>query len=34
MLLGRRLKRIGWEGRYALDMARLKRVNRFAELDD
>ncbi|MBT8339017.1 MAG: B12-binding domain-containing radical SAM protein, partial [Desulfatitalea sp.] len=31
--LGRRLKKIGWKGRYALDMARLKQVNRFTELD-
>lgn len=34
VVLGRRLKRIGWEGRYARDMARLKGVNRFPELDD
>jgi hypothetical protein len=31
--LGRRLQRIGWRGRYEKDMARLKSVNRFAELE-
>ena len=34
VVLGRRLKRIGWEGRYERDMARLKGVNRFPDLDD
>lgn len=34
VFLGRRLKRIGWEGRYEREIARLKGANRFAELDD
>ncbi len=33
IVLGRRLQRIGWRGRYEKDIARLKSVNRFAELE-
>ena len=32
-VLGRKLRKIGWRGRYELEMARLKEVNRFAELE-
>jgi anaerobic magnesium-protoporphyrin IX monomethyl ester cyclase len=31
--LGRRLQKIGWRGRYERDIARLKGVNRFADLE-
>lgn len=34
VVLGRRLKHVGWRGRYEKDMARLRRVNRFAELEE
>lgn len=33
IVLGRKLRKIGWRGRYERDMARLKEVNRFAELE-
>jgi radical SAM superfamily enzyme YgiQ (UPF0313 family) len=33
VILGRQLRKIGWRGRYEREMARLKAVNRFAELD-
>ncbi|MBI5063424.1 MAG: B12-binding domain-containing radical SAM protein [Desulfatitalea sp.] len=34
VVLGRRLQKIGWRGRYEKDIARLKSVNRFAELEN
>jgi len=33
LALGRRLQRIGWRGRYEREIARLRSVNRFAELE-
>jgi radical SAM superfamily enzyme YgiQ (UPF0313 family) len=33
VVLGRQLRRYGWRGRYEREIARLKRANRFADLD-
>ncbi len=33
VVLGRKSKKIGWEGRYQLEMKRLEGVNRFRDLD-
>lgn len=33
LVLGRQLRRYGWRGRYEREIARLKKVNRFPELD-
>ena len=33
LVLGRRLRRIGWRGRYEREIARLRSLNRFAELE-
>lgn len=33
LIMGRRLKKLGWEGRYQMDMQRLAGVNVFSDLD-